>query len=324
MDLWDATPYSLRQLQYLVAVADLRGFRKAAEACGVSQPSLSAQIAQVEGALGVQVFERNARGVRITERGHPLIERARQVLLAASDLNEAARQQGDPLRGRLRIGVIPTVCPYLLPDVAPALHHALPDLAIVWSEDKTQTLVKQIEDARLDAAIMANDARIAGLDAVAIGEDPFVLAAAAGHPLVRSAAPAPPSVLDGVTVLLLEDGHCFRDHALAFCGAVGAREGGLSATGLSTLVQMVSAGAGVTLLPRMAVAVENRRGQLAIRRFKPPAPSRRLVLAFRKGTARRPSLAAVASVVRTAWAGEVAMAASPWVGTVDAARKGLL
>lgn len=301
MSLWDTVPYSLRQLQYVVAVADLGGFRRAAEACGVSQPSLSAQIARLEQAFGVQVFERAARGVRVTAAGEAVLARARQVLVAAGDLNDAARQQSDPMRGTLRIGVIPTVCPYLLPEVAPALHRELPNLAIVWSEDKTQTLVRQIADARLDAAIVARDPRMSGLDSATIGEDPFVLAAAAGHPLVRSGSPASPSLLDGVTVLLLEDGHCFRDQALAFCGAIGAHEGGLSATGLSTLVQMVGAGAGVTLLPRMAVAVENRRGQLAIRRFKAPAPRRTLILAWRKGSALGRPLTSVAGVIRSAW-----------------------
>ncbi|MDP2318283.1 MAG: LysR substrate-binding domain-containing protein [Acidobacteriota bacterium] len=301
MPLWDTAPCSLRQLQYLVAVADLGGFRRAAEACGVSQPSLSAQVAQVERALGVQVFERHARGVRVTAAGDTVLGRARQVLLAMGDLSEAARQQADPLSGTVRIGVIPTVCPYLLPEVAPALHRALPKLAIVWSEDKTQTLLKQMADAKLDAAIVADDARVAGFDSAPIGEDPFVLAAAPGHRLMKSASPASPSVLDRATVFLLEDGHCFRDQALAFCGAAGAREAGLSATGLSTLVQMVGTGNGVTLLPTMAVAVENRRGQLAIRPFKAPAPKRTLVLVWRKGSALGRPLAAVAGVLRTAW-----------------------
>ena len=301
MTLWDTAPYSLRQLQYLAAVAGLGGFRKAAEACGVSQPSLSAQVAHVERALGVQVFERDARGVRVTAAGEAVLARARQVLLAAGDLSEAARQLGDPLSGTVRIGVIPTVCPYLLPEVAPALGHALPSLTLVWSEDKTPALIRQVDEARLDAAIVALDPRVSGLDSVAIGDDPFVLAAAPGHPLVKSRSPASPSVLDGVSVLLLEDGHCFRDQALAFCGAAGALEVGFSATGLSTLVQMVGAGTGVTLLPRMAVAVENRRGQLAIRRFKAPAPKRTLALAWRRGSALGRPLTAVAGVVRQAW-----------------------
>ena len=301
MGLWATLPYSVRQLQYFVAVAELRGFRRAAEACHVSQPSLSAQVARLEQALGVQLFERDARGVRLTAAGEAVLVRAHQVLVAAADVNEAARQQGDPLSGTLRVGVIPTVCPYLLPEVAPALHHALPNLAIVWSEDKTQTLVKQIAEARIDAAIVAHDPRVGGLDSAVLGDDPFVLAAAPGHPLVKSASPAAPAVLEGVTVLLLEDGHCFRDQALAFCGAAGAHEGNLSATGLSTLVQMVGAGTGVTLLPRMAVAVENRRGQLAVRAFKRPAPTRTIVLAWRKGSALGQPLAAVAGVIRKAW-----------------------
>ena len=297
MPLWDTAKYSIRQLQYAVAVAELGGFRKAADACRVSQPSLSAQIAQLERALGVQVFERDARGVRVTAAGEVVLARARQVLLAASDLNEAALQQADPLRGTLRIGVIPTVCPYLLPEVAPALHCALPNLAIVWSEDKTLTLVRQIAEARLDAAIVARDPRMDGLDFAPVGDDPFVLAAAPGHKLMKASSPASPSVLDGATVFLLEDGHCFRDQALAFCGASGARAAGLSATGLSTLVQMVGTGTGVTLLPKMAVAVENRRGQLAVRSFKSPAPTRSLILAWRRGSALKRPLEAVARVL---------------------------
>ena len=190
MPLWDTAKYSIRQLQYAVAVAELGGFRKAADACRVSQPSLSAQIAQLERALGVQVFERDARGVRVTAAGEVVLARARQVLLAASDLNEAALQQADPLRGTLRIGVIPTVCPYLLPEVAPALHCALPNLAIVWSEDKTLTLVRQIAEARLDAAIVARDPRMDGLDFAPVGDDPFVLAAAPGHKLMKAISPA--------------------------------------------------------------------------------------------------------------------------------------
>src|SRR5262245_28630773 len=138
MALWDTVPYSLRQLQYLVAVADLGGFRRAAEACGVAQPSMSAQIAQVEQAIGVQIFERGARGVRVTTAGARVIDRARGVLVASRDFMDTSRQHGDPLSGTVRIGVIPTVCPYLLPEVASALKARLPNLHVVWSEDKTQ------------------------------------------------------------------------------------------------------------------------------------------------------------------------------------------
>lgn len=300
MAIWDTIPYSLRQLQYLVAVADLGGFRKAAEACGVAQPSMSAQIAQVEQGIGVQIFERSARGARVTAAGAQVVERARAVLLASRDLADTAQQHRDPLHGTLRIGVIPTVCPYLLPDVTPALKRSLPGLQIVWSEDKTPTLMREVDEGGLDAAILALDARVAAMEHVVIGVDPFVLAGAKGNALVQGTRPASPRVLDGETLLLLEDGHCFRDQALALCGEAGAREGDLRATGLSTLVQMVAAGGGVTLLPSLALAVENRRGQLRVRPFAAPAPSRTLVLAWRKGAARRLALDAAGAVLRKA------------------------
>jgi LysR family hydrogen peroxide-inducible transcriptional activator len=298
MPAWDSLPYSLRQLQYVVAVADLGGFRRAAEACGVAQPSLSAQIAQVESSLGVQIFERAASGVRVTAAGAAVVDRARAVLIAAHDLGDAARQAQDPLRGSIRIGVIPTVCPYLLPEVAAPLKRALPDLRIVWSEDKTHVLLDQLDRAALDAVVVAQDKRISHLEYTAIGEDAFVLAAAPDHELGKRAKPATPDTLQGATVYLLDDGHCFRDQALALCGTSGAQEADLKATGLATLVQMVAGGGGVTLLPRLALNVENRRGQLRVREFRRPAPSRTLVLAWRKGAARRRALDAVAAVLR--------------------------
>lgn len=299
MSLQDTLPFSLRQLQYLVAVADLGGFRKAAAACGVAQPSMSAQIAHVEDALGVQIFERGARGVRVSAAGAPVIDRARAVLLASRDLAETARLHGNPLQGTLRVGVIPTVCPYLLPEVTPALTAALPALQIVWSEEKTRTVLLEVEAGGLDAAILALDERVAELEHVIIGVDEFVLAAPPGHAVVRPRQPAAPDVLDGETVLLLEDGHCFRDQVLALCGA-GTSESDLRATGLSTLVQIVAAGGGITLLPALAVEVENRRGQLRVRKFAAPAPSRTLVLAWRKGSARRQAIERVGEVLRKA------------------------
>jgi len=301
MSAWDTIPYTLRQLQYLVAVADLGGFRKAAEACSVAQPSMSAQVAQVEQAIGVQIFERGARGIRVTAAGAVLIDRARSVLLATRDLSDAARLQGDPMRGTVRIGVIPTVCPYLLPEIAPALRQRLPTLHLIWREDKTQALIDAIDDGSIDGAILALDDRVMAFEHATVGDDPFVLAAALGHRLARSHTRASTDVLEGETVLLLDDGHCFREQALAVCGASGAKEADVKATGLSTLVQMVGAGDGVTLLPVLAVPVENRRGQLAIRAFKSPQPTRRLVVAWRKGSAMRRPLEAIAGVIRKAW-----------------------
>ena len=301
MALWDTIPYSLRQLQYLVAVAELGGFRKAAAACGVSQPSLSAQVAQLEDAIGVQVFERGPRGVRVTAAGALIVDRTRQIFLAVRDLDDTARQQGDPFTGTLRLGVIPTVCPYLLPEVAAPLKARLPNLRLIWSEEKTAPLVDQIDDARLDGAIVARDDRMAHLEHAPLGDDPFVLAAAPGHALMTHHGPASTGLLDGATVFLLDDGHCFRDQALALCGARGARAADLNATGLSTLVQMVGGGNGVTLLPTLALAVENRRGQLAVRRFKSPAPMRRIVMVWRKGSAMKRPLDAIAGAIRKAW-----------------------
>ena len=292
MSHWDTLPFSLRQLQYLVAVADLGGFRRAADACGVAQPSLSAQVAQVEAALGIQVFERGTRGVRVSAAGAAVVDRARGVLLASTDLIDTARRHGDPLRGRVRIGVIPTVCPYLLPEIAEPLMRTLPTLQVAWSEDKTNALLAQLTEGRPSVSWASSGIPLARHGRVA---------AAPQHPLVRWKTPASTEALTVATVYLLDDGHCFRDQALALCGATGAHAADLKATGLSTLVQIVAAGAGVTLMPRMAVAVENRRGQLAVRRFASPAPSRTLVLAWRKGSALAEPLEAVARIIRKAW-----------------------
>jgi LysR family hydrogen peroxide-inducible transcriptional activator len=302
MDLLATLPVSLRQLQYIVAVADSGGFRRAADACHVAQPSLSAQIAQAEEALGVQLFERDRRRVRVSAAGAAVVEQARQILVAARDLRELARRLADPYRGALRVGVIPTVCPYLLPEVTPALSRAYPDLSIVWSEERTQPLVRQVKEGSLDGAILALEANIGDLEHAELGHDAFVLAAAPEHPIVQSKKPATPDVLRGATVLLLEDGHCLRDQALGLCGSTGTREAGFRATSLATLVQMVSASSGVTLLPSLAVPVENRRGQLRVRSFARPGPGRTLALAWRRGSAVRTALEHVAKTIRHALA----------------------
>jgi LysR family hydrogen peroxide-inducible transcriptional activator len=300
MNLLDPLPCSLRQLQYIIAVADLGGFGRAAARCHVSQPSLSAQIALVEQSLGVRLFERDRRVVRLSPAGAALIDRARQVLTAARDLVEAARRQSDPFRGIVRIGVLPTVCPYLLPEVTPALREVFPHLGIQWTEDKTSSLVARISDGSLDGAIVALDPRVSGLESMEIDRDPFVLAAAPGHPLVRSKKPIDPGELAGAEVLLLEDGHCLRDQALAICGDAGASEAGYRATSLATLVQMVGASTGVTLLPSLALPVENRRSQLVTRRFARPVPGRTLALVWRRGSALQATLQGVGRTLRSA------------------------
>jgi LysR family hydrogen peroxide-inducible transcriptional activator len=303
MNLLSILPVSLRQLQYVVAVAELASFGRAAEACHVSQPSLSAQIAVAERALGVQLFERTGRRLRVPPAAAPLIAQARRILMAAGDLQEIARQQADPFRGTLRLGVIPTICPYLLPDLAPALAREYPDMTVDWSEERTARLVEQLKEGAIDAALLAVEADLRGLAHEPLGWDPFFVAAAPGHPLARKNKKArlTPKDLDGERVFLLDEGHCFRDQALQLCAHAGARETGFRATSLATLVQMVSASGGVTLLPSIALPVENRRSQLALRRFAAPGPGRTLALAWRRGSALRAPLVRIASTMRQAF-----------------------
>lgn len=297
-------PFTLRQLQYLVAVADIRSFRAAASACAVSQPALSAQIAAMEGALGVRLFERDRRRVVPTSAAEPILKRARQLLLDADELTATARTLGDPLAGTIRLGVIPTVSPYLLPRIVPLLHQQYPRLTILWIEEKTDALIDRVQSGTLDAALLALEARLPDLDRleqVVLGRDAFVLAAPPSHPSVRRKGPATRADLDGVDVLLLEDGHCLRDQALSFCSKAGAHELGFRATSIPTLVQMVASGAGVTLLPEMALPTETRRAGLAVREFATPVPHRTIGMVWRRGTATEIALKAVASTVRGAW-----------------------
>jgi LysR family hydrogen peroxide-inducible transcriptional activator len=303
MNLLSTLPVSLRQLQYIVAVAELANFRRAAEACHVAQPSLSAQVGVAEQALGVQLFERTGRRVRVPPAAAPLIAQARRILMAAGDFQEIARQQADPFRGTLRLGVIPTICPYLLPDLAPALARAYPDMTVDWSEERTARLVEQVKDGAIDAAILALEADLRGLAREPLGWDPFFVAAAPGHPLARGnkKTRVTPKDLDGERVFLLDEGHCFRDQALQLCARAGARETSFRATSLATLVQMVSASGGVTLLPSIALPVENRRSQLTVRRFAAPGPGRTLALAWRRGSALRAPLVRIAATMRQAF-----------------------
>ncbi len=300
MDLLSALPISLRQLQYIVAVAEFGSFRRVAEACHVAQPSLSAQVAVAERLLGVRLFERTARRVHVPAAASPLVAQARRILVAAGDLRDLARQHADPFRGTLRLGVIPTVGPYLLPEVAPALARAFPDLTINWSEERTSRLVRQAKDGTIDGAVLALEADLGGLVHAPLGRDPFLLAVAPDHPLARGKKPLTLDALDGARVLLLDDGHCFRDQALELCARAGAGETGFRATSLATLVQMASASGGVTLLPSIALPVENRRGQLTVRPFAKPGPGRTLALAWRRGSALRAPRIRIADTIRHA------------------------
>jgi LysR family hydrogen peroxide-inducible transcriptional activator len=290
--------FTLRQLQYVVAVAETLSFRRAAERCHVSQPSLSAQLALVEEGLGVRLFERDRRRVLATTAGKEVVERARRVLLEADDLEQAAKRMGDPLAGTLRVGVLPTISPYLLPSVTPRLKKKFPALTLAWIEDKTATLVERLDAGTLDAALLALEAEIGEVEHAVIAEDPFVLVLAPNDPLAKSKRPATTAELRGAGVLLLDEGHCFRTQALELCGSARANELEFRATSLSTLVQMVAGGAGLTLLPALAVDTETHRAELRVRSFAPPAPHRTIALVWRKRSPLGPALKTVAAEIR--------------------------
>jgi LysR family hydrogen peroxide-inducible transcriptional activator len=302
MDVLQPLPVSLRQLQYVVAVAEHGSFGRAADVCHVSQPSLSAQIAVAEKALGIQLFERSGRSVRVPPAAAPLVAQARRILTAAGDLRELARQKADPLRGTLRLGIIPTICPYVLPDITPVLSRDYPELSIQWTEERTVSLVRQMKDGTIDAAVVALEADLRGLEHAPLGWDPFFLAASPKHALSRGKKRVTLDEIEGARVLLLDEGHCFGEQALQLCTHAGASETRFRATSLATLVQMVSASGGVTLLPSIALTVENRRGQLATRPFAKPGPGRTLALAWRRGSALRVSLQQIAETIRAALA----------------------
>ena len=251
--------------------------------------------------LGVPLFERDRHGVRVTTAGAQVIERARALLVSADDLVDAAARFADPFAGTLRIGAIPTVAPYLLPDVAAALRARYPALTVVWVEDRTAGLAARLVAGELDAALVALVPELGGFDHADVGRDPFLLATPPAHPLSRSSSPARADEIDGERVLLLDDGHCFREQALEFCARTGATELGFRATSLATLTQMVAGGAGVTLLPRLAAATENRRGELHLRAIAPRTPFRTLALVWRKGSAMAEALSSIAGTMREAY-----------------------
>lgn len=291
----------LKDLRYLVAVADTRHFGQAAERCFVSQPTLSAQLKKLEDYLGVQLIERTPKRIALTPAGERVVERGRRIIEASEEIVAVARGFRDPLAGQLRLAMIPTVGPYLLPIVAPKLRKALPRLELMLYEYQTSAMLEKLRMGEIDMGILALPVDLDGLDSQLLYEEAFMVAAPAQHELAQRARVRIDD-LKGETLLLLEDGHCLRDQALEVCSRVDVHEKqNFRATSLETLRQMVASGVGITLLPELATrgAYGAARG-VAIRPFTRPVPSRSIGAVWRKTTARAEAIAAISSIVREA------------------------
>lgn len=288
---------NLRDLQYLVALAETRHFGRAALRCHVSQPTLSAQLRKLEDYLGVALIERRPRQVALTAAGAAVIQRARRMLQDADDIRALAHASQDPLAGQLKVGLIPTLGPYLLPRVMPRLAQALPKLALLLHEYQTAPLIQRVLDGELDLAILALPADTKGLQTRSLFAEAFLVAMPEKHRLAARRR-LKPADLAGEKLLLLEEGHCLREHALEVCSRAGAEEQGFRATSLETLRQMVASGAGITLLPRLAAEgpFASARG-LVVRPFAPPAPSRTIGAAWRRSNSRAAAIAAVCDIL---------------------------
>ncbi|MBR0756325.1 LysR family transcriptional regulator [Bradyrhizobium jicamae] len=286
---------TLRQLRYFDALARHGHFGRAAEACSVSQPALSMQIKELEDGLGGVLLERGARQVALTKFGEELLHRVREILRSVDELGDFARASRDKLAGRLRVGMIPTIAPYLLPKVIENLARLHPELDIHVRETVTPKLIKEVAEGRLDTAIVALPVSEPSLTEVALFTENFLLVRAGED--ARTPVPSH-EMLREMRLLLLEEGHCFRDQALAFCNmqASPPREV-LDASSLSTLVQMVGAGIGVTLIPEMAVEVETRSAPVSVARFKNPQPSRTIGMVWRKTSPLAAQLQQISEVV---------------------------
>lgn len=295
---------TIRQLQYLKLLADHGSFGRAAEAAHVTQPTLSAGVQELERILGAPVVDRARSGVILTAAGEEALRRAVTILNEAEELMQAAKNAGMPLTGRFRLGVIPTVAPFLLPRVLPRLRERYPKLRLFLREDQTHRLIAALKAGRLDAALIALPYDMAGLDWAHVSDDELLAAAPANHPLAKEVE-IRPSALETGELILLEDGHCLRDHALAACGLQPPRRSGdeesFEATSLPTLVQMVGSGLGVTFLPAMAVAAGlTDAATVAVRRIATDHPTREIVVAWRAGSSRAPEGRLLAELLKAA------------------------
>ena len=291
---------NLRDLKYLIALADHRHFGRAASASFVSQPTLSTQIRKLEEELGVSLVERAPRRVMLTPIGHDIAQRARKVIAEVEQMGEVARRSQDPEAGTVRLGLFPTLAPYLLPHVLPNLHRRFPRLELLLVEEKTDAILARLRDGRLDAALLALPVHDDQLQVEFLFDEPFLLAVPQGHAMARHAS-LDLHDLDDQHLLLLEEGHCLRDQALDVCRMAGADErDGFRATSLETLRQMVASGVGITLLPMLAVQPPVPvSADIALLPFRGDAPHRSIAMVWRRSSAMAGFLLQLAAEFRT-------------------------
>jgi len=292
------TQLTLKQLRYFEALAREGHFGRAAESCSISQPALSMQIRELEETVGSELFERSARQIRLTSFGEAFSQRVRDIMRSVEELGEFARTAQSSFMTRLRIGIIPTIAPYLLPRIIGKLTHEHPGLDIHVRETQTEKLIQELEQGRLDTAVVALPISEPLLTETALFDEEFVLVR---HKDDRALPVPDGESLREMRLLLLEEGHCFRDQALSFCNIrSGLPREGLEGSSLSTLVQMVGAGIGVTLIPEMAVPVETRSAAVSIARFNKQKPKRKIGMIWRKKSPMEAQLKQVATIVRKA------------------------
>ena len=290
---------SLRQLEYVVALAEVRHFGRAAEACHVSQPALSTQVRELEKRLGVPLFERGHRQVHVTPAGQRVVEAARGILTRVGELREVAASFAHPQTGVVRLGVIPTISPYLLPRIMPEVRRQLPELRLLLREEQTHRLVELAQQGELDLLLLALEAELDDLDTLPLFRDRFAVAIPAAHRLASRKRIHPRDLVDE-ELLLLEDGHCLRDQTLPICEAAGASElADFRATSLSTLMRMVSSGVALTIVPELAVESEVRAGDpIVVRPFSGRALSRTIGLAWRKTSPHKETFQLLGKLIR--------------------------
>lgn len=292
---------TLRQLRYLGALAEHRHFGRAAEACAVTQPALSMQIREMERLLGAELVERRPGEVVLTEIGIEVARRGEQILAASRDLVDLARHAGRILSGRLMLGIIPSLAPYVLPKLLPRLQQRYPDLRLELRETQTKVLIQELLQGSLDVLMLALPVSEAEVETIRLFDDPFLFAVPACDPRPKTLRVCARDI-DPQRLILLEEGHCLRDQALAYCpdsrrDGGGAGSMGLGATSLTTVMQMVANGYGVTLVPEVAVDVEVRDERVKLLRFAPPQPGRTIGLAWRHTSPRKIDFVALGQIV---------------------------